>query len=130
MSRFIPYLSQEKRTELRKIANAIAAPGKGILAADESTGTMGKRLTSINVENTEANRRAYRQLLFSSGKELAEHVRVSSSSTRLSTRRQMMELLLSSSSRTMESFWESRSIPAPSTWLELMERLPLKDWMD
>lgn len=73
-SRFVPYLTNDQKTELRRIANAIAAPGKGILAADESTGTMGKRLTGINVENTEENRRQYRQLLFTSGKELAEHV--------------------------------------------------------
>ncbi|XP_047312178.1 fructose-bisphosphate aldolase, cytoplasmic isozyme-like [Impatiens glandulifera] len=48
------------------IANAayIATPGKGILAADESTGTIGKRLTSINVENIESNRRTFRELLF------------------------------------------------------------------
>ncbi|CAB4317624.1 unnamed protein product [Prunus armeniaca] len=48
------------------IANAtyIGTPGKGILAADESTGTIGKRLSSINVENTETNRRALRELLF------------------------------------------------------------------
>ncbi|KAI3746334.1 hypothetical protein L6452_08762 [Arctium lappa] len=48
------------------IANAtyIGTPGKGILAADESTGTIGKRLSSINVENTESNRRALRELLF------------------------------------------------------------------
>lgn len=38
MSRFPQYLSKEKEDELRKIANAIVAPGKGILAADESTG--------------------------------------------------------------------------------------------
>ena len=38
MSRFVPYLSPEKEDELRRIANAIVAPGKGILAADESTG--------------------------------------------------------------------------------------------
>lgn len=38
--------------------------GKGILAVDESTKTIGKRLQSINVENTEANRQAYRGLLF------------------------------------------------------------------
>ncbi|XP_048521534.1 fructose-bisphosphate aldolase, partial [Dendroctonus ponderosae] len=50
--------------ELRKIANAIVAPGKGILAADESVSTMGKRLTDIGVENTDENRRKYRQLLF------------------------------------------------------------------
>ena len=39
MPRFVPYLTKEQEDELRKIANAIAAPGKGILAADESTGT-------------------------------------------------------------------------------------------
>jgi len=73
-TRFVPYLSNEKKEELRRIANAIAAPGKGILAADESTGTMGKRLTSINVENTEEHRRAYRHLLFSAGKEMADNI--------------------------------------------------------
>ena len=48
------------------IANAayIGSPGKGILAADESTGTIGKRFASINVENVESNRRALRELLF------------------------------------------------------------------
>jgi fructose-bisphosphate aldolase class I len=50
--------------ELIANARAIAAPGKGILAADESTGTIGQRFTKINVENTEENRRKYRQLLF------------------------------------------------------------------
>lgn len=50
--------------ELIETARAIAATGKGILAADESTGTIGQRFTSINVENTEENRRKYRQLLF------------------------------------------------------------------
>jgi len=50
--------------ELRATAAFIASPGKGILAADESTGTIGKRLAGINVENTEPNRRAYRELLF------------------------------------------------------------------
>jgi fructose-bisphosphate aldolase, class I len=42
----------------------IATPRKGILAADESTGTIKKRFDSINVESTEENRRAYRELLF------------------------------------------------------------------
>lgn len=50
--------------ELVATANAIAAPGKGILAADESTGTIGARFAPIGVENTEENRRRYRQLLF------------------------------------------------------------------
>ena len=52
------------KEELIRTAREIAAPGKGILAADESTGTIGKRFDSIEVENTEANRRAYRELLF------------------------------------------------------------------
>jgi len=51
-------------SELIETARAIAAPGKGILAADESTGTIGQRFKSINVENTEENRRKYRELLF------------------------------------------------------------------
>jgi hypothetical protein len=51
-------------TELAATAAAIAAPGKGILAADESTGTIGKRFQPINVENNEENRRKYRELLF------------------------------------------------------------------
>merc|ERR1712063_164443 len=57
-------LMDQYREELIANANAIAAPGKGILAADESTGTIGKRFEDINVENTETNRRAYRDLLF------------------------------------------------------------------
>lgn len=50
--------------ELCANAAYIGTPGKGILAADESTGTIGKRLSSINVENVEENRRALRELLF------------------------------------------------------------------
>ena len=45
-------------------ARALVEPGKGILAADESTSTIERRFKSIGVENTEANRRAYRELLF------------------------------------------------------------------
>jgi fructose-bisphosphate aldolase class I len=50
--------------ELEAIARALVAPGKGILAADESSGTIEKRFNSIGVESTEENRRAYRNLLF------------------------------------------------------------------
>ena len=50
--------------ELEKVAEAIVADGKGILAADESTGTIKKRFDSIGVESTEETRRAYRELLF------------------------------------------------------------------
>jgi fructose-bisphosphate aldolase class I len=52
------------RSELESVARAIVAPGKGILAADESSGTIEKRLKSINVPSTEDNRQAYRDLLF------------------------------------------------------------------
>jgi len=50
--------------ELRETAEALVAPGKGILAADESGGTIKKRFDSIDVESTEDNRRAYREMLF------------------------------------------------------------------
>ncbi|MGH9031470.1 MAG: class I fructose-bisphosphate aldolase [Acidimicrobiia bacterium] len=49
---------------LNEIARAIVAPGKGILAADESSGTIKKRFDSIGVESTEQNRRDYREMLF------------------------------------------------------------------
>ena len=50
--------------DLAAIAKAMVAPGKGILAADESTGTIEKRFNTIKVENVEENRRAYREMLF------------------------------------------------------------------
>lgn len=49
---------------LHQTALAMVAPGKGLLAADESTGTIAKRFAKIGVENTEPNRRAYRDMLF------------------------------------------------------------------
>jgi fructose-bisphosphate aldolase class I len=49
---------------LNTTAKALVAPGKGILAADESFGTIAKRFTSIGIESTEDNRRAYREMLF------------------------------------------------------------------
>jgi len=52
------------KEELIENARRIVRPGFGILAADESTGTIGQRFSKINVENTEENRRAYRDLLF------------------------------------------------------------------
>jgi fructose-bisphosphate aldolase, class I len=51
-------------TDLHETAKALVADGKGILAADESSGTIKKRFDSIGVESTEENRRAYRDLLF------------------------------------------------------------------
>ncbi|MDQ3777933.1 MAG: fructose-bisphosphate aldolase, partial [Actinomycetota bacterium] len=50
--------------DLHETANALVAEGKGILAADESSGTIKKRFDSIAVDSTEENRRAYRELLF------------------------------------------------------------------
>jgi len=49
---------------LNKVADDMVQPGKGILAADESTGTIKKRFDAIGVENTEENRRDYRELMF------------------------------------------------------------------
>ena len=52
------------QNELHETAKALVADGKGILAADESSGTIKRRFDAIGVESTEANRRAYRDLLF------------------------------------------------------------------
>lgn len=73
-AKFPQYLTAEQEKELAQIANAIVAPGKGILAADESTGSMGKRLGPIGVENVEENRRRYRELLFTSDDTMAENI--------------------------------------------------------
>jgi fructose-bisphosphate aldolase class I len=51
-------------TDLEKIARKMVAPGKGILAADESTGTIKKRFDAIGTESTETSRRDYRELMF------------------------------------------------------------------
>src|SRR5438128_12535552 len=53
-----------KTENLEGVARKLVAPGKGILAADESLGTMEKRLKSIDVPSSEENRRAYREVLF------------------------------------------------------------------
>src|SRR5712664_568832 len=53
-----------KTETLETIARKLVAPGKGILAADESSGTIEKRLKSINVPSNEENRRMYREILF------------------------------------------------------------------
>jgi len=59
--------------EMNKVAQAIVATGKGILAADESSGTIKKRFDAIGVESTEENRRNYREMLFRS-KEGMKHI--------------------------------------------------------
>ena len=60
--------------ELNAIAKQMVAPGKGILAADESTGTIQKRFDKIGVENTEDNRRDYRELLFRTDTAMKSHI--------------------------------------------------------
>ena len=57
-------MSSDRASDLAAVAQALVAPGKGILAADESDGTIKKRFDAIGVESTEDNRRAYRELLF------------------------------------------------------------------
>ena len=53
--------------KLAEIAAAMVAPGKGVLAADESSGTIKKRFDSIGVASTEDTRRDYREMLFRAG---------------------------------------------------------------
>jgi fructose-bisphosphate aldolase class I len=61
-------------SELNAIAKKMVAPGKGILAADESTGTIQKRFDKIGVTNTEDNRRDYRELLFRTESAMKAHI--------------------------------------------------------
>lgn len=104
MTTYFNYPPVELQEELKSIAQAIVAPGKGILAADESVSTMGKRLQvgilwgnfdlsillflpfydfltfviltfqDINLENTDENRRKYRELLFTADDKLGENI--------------------------------------------------------
>jgi fructose-bisphosphate aldolase class I len=60
--------------ELHKVAEAMTAPGKGILAADESTGTIKRRFDSIGVESTADTRRDYRELLFRSTDAMSRYI--------------------------------------------------------
>jgi len=59
--------------QLAETARAMVAPGKGIIAIDESTGTIAKRFAGVGVENTEENRRAYREMLLATPG-LGEHI--------------------------------------------------------
>jgi fructose-bisphosphate aldolase class I len=60
--------------DLNKVALALVAPGKGILAADESSGTIKKRFDAIKVESTEASRRDYREMLFRSSEAMRRYI--------------------------------------------------------
>merc|ERR1719327_1080089 len=59
-----PVYDGEYAAELRATASAMVAPGKGLLACDESTGTVGTRLEANGLENIEVNRMTWRNLLF------------------------------------------------------------------
>src|ERR1700759_5446042 len=61
-------------TELNRIAEAMVAPGRGILAADESSGTIKKRFDAIGGENTEDNRRDYREMMFRTSEAMTKHI--------------------------------------------------------
>ena len=60
--------------DLNKVAKAMVAPGKGILAADESSGTIKKRFDAIKVESTEDNRRDYREMMFRSKDAMTKYI--------------------------------------------------------
>src|SRR6476660_238014 len=61
-------------SELSRVAEAMVAPRRGILAADESSGTIKKRFDAIGVENTEANRRAYREMMFRTSEAMSKNI--------------------------------------------------------
>src|SRR5262245_56053584 len=60
--------------ELNKVAEAMVAPGRGILAADESSGTIKKRFDAIGVESTADNRRDYREMLFRTTEGMSKYI--------------------------------------------------------
>src|SRR6266511_6134743 len=60
--------------ELNKVAEAMVAPGRGILAADESSGTIKKRFDAIGVKSTADTRRDYRELLFRSSEAMSKYI--------------------------------------------------------
>jgi fructose-bisphosphate aldolase, class I len=60
--------------ELNRVAEAMVAPGRGILAADESSATIKKRFDAIGAESTDTNRRDYRELLFRSTEAMSKYI--------------------------------------------------------
>jgi fructose-bisphosphate aldolase, class I len=59
---------------LNKVAEAMVAPGRGILAADESSGTIGKRFDAIGVPSTADTRRDYREMMFRTGEAMSKYI--------------------------------------------------------
>jgi len=66
-------MKTELRPQLESTITALIAPGKGILAADESFPTIEKRFKSINIPSTEESRRAYREMLFTTPSKILEN---------------------------------------------------------
>ena len=60
--------------ELNKVAEAMVAPGRGILAAEKSTGTIKKRFDALGVESTADNRRDYREMLFRTKEAMSKYI--------------------------------------------------------
>ncbi len=60
--------------ELNKVAEAMVAPGRGILAADESSGTIKKRFDQIGVESTADSRRDYREMMFRASEAMSKYI--------------------------------------------------------
>ena len=77
-------------SELNKIAQKILSNGKGILAADESNGTMTKRLDSVNIQSTPENRLLFRETLFAADS-MKDCIVVLFCMTKQSIKHQMME---------------------------------------
>jgi fructose-bisphosphate aldolase, class I len=67
-------MGQTMTGRLEEVASAMVARGKGILAADESSGTIKKRFDSINAQSTEDNRRDYREMLFTAADAMSKYV--------------------------------------------------------
>src|ERR1700722_17660398 len=61
-------------SELKQVATAMVAPGRGILAADESSGTIKKRFDALGVESTADSRRDYREMLFRSSDAISKYI--------------------------------------------------------
>src|SRR6476659_9287419 len=69
-----PWEKTMNLAELNKVAEAMVAPGRGILAADESSGTIKKRFDAIGAESTEDSRRDYREFLFRSSEAMSKYI--------------------------------------------------------
>src|SRR5437667_12706766 len=118
-----------KNEDLESIARKLVAPGKGILAADESSGTIEKRLKSINVPSTEENRRAYREILFTT-----KGAGTSSAASFCSMKRfgRKLRTVAPSSKRwkSSESSLESRWTRGPRRWRIFQAKRSRKVWTD